>query len=121
MVVLINNDYFLWTTANNLEQRFQFGAAVPYGSTFLLVGGGGGTYRDTVHKYILSSDEWELMSDRLGTARETPAAMLVHLDMFPSCTGDADEMGHGGAKNSNKYNPDLDPTQSNAQDGWIKN
>ena len=40
----------------------------------------------TVHKYIPSNDTWELMSDSLSIARQTPAAMLVHLDMFPSCT-----------------------------------
>ena len=103
--------------ANNLEQRFQFGAAVPYGSTFLLVGGGGDDYRDTIHKYIASTDEWELMPERLSIGRETPAAMLVHLDMFPSCSGVADEKGPRGTKKSNKYNPDLDPTQSNAHEG----
>ena len=54
------------------------------------------------------------MPERLGIARETRAAMLVDLDMFPICSGDADEMGQGGTKKSTKYNPDLDPTQSNA-------
>ena len=42
----------------------------------------------------------------------------VRLDMFPSCTGDADEIGQGAisakTKRGKKYNPDLDPTQSNA-------
>ena len=100
----------LLEAANNLEQSFQFGAAVPYGATFLLIGG------DAIHKYIRSNDEWELMPERLSIARETRAAMIVRLDMFPSCTGDADEVGQGasGAKRGKKYNPDLDPTQSNA-------
>ena len=40
----------------------------------------------TVHKYIPSNDTWELMSDSLSIPRRKPAAMLVHLDMFPSCT-----------------------------------
>ena len=103
---------FTFGSANNLEQEFKFGAAVPYGATFLLVGG------DAIHKYIPSNDEWELMPERLSTARETRAAMVVRLDMFPSCTGDADEIGQGAigakTKRGKKYNPDLDPTQSNA-------
>ena len=54
------------------------------------------------------------MPERLSIGRETPAAMLVQFEMFPSCSGVADEKGPRGTKN--KYNPDLDPTQSNAHE-----
>ena len=110
-----NNNHFS-DTANNLEQQFYFGAAVPYGSTFLLVGGGPSSYRDAIHKYIPSNDEWEVMPERLSIAKETRAAMLVHLDMFPSCSADAEENNPGATKTITKYNPDLDPTQSNAHE-----
>ena len=72
-------------------------------------------YRDTVHKYIASDDSWELMLGRLSVGRETPAAMLVSLDAFPSCSGyAAQKRPHFGAKaNATAYNPDLDPNQSN--------
>ena len=100
---------------HDLERPFQFGAAVPYLSTFLLVGGG----RDTVHKYVSSDDTWEEMPGRLSAARETPAAMLVPLDMFPDCGGvAADEKKKGAAAKTSAavYDPDLDPTQSNAHE-----
>ena len=98
-----------------MDQAFGFGATVPYGLTFLLVGGEPSPFRDTIHKYIPSNDEWELMPERLGFAKGgVPAAMLVNLDMFPSCSGDADEEGHGDTKKITKYNPDLDPTGSSA-------
>ena len=101
--------------ANNLERPFQFGATVPYESTFLLIGGGT-PYRDTVHKYIPSDDSWELMPGRLSVGRETPAAMLVSLDALPSCSGDdaAEKKPRFGANaTATAYNPDLDPNQSN--------
>ena len=61
------------------------------------------------------------MPGRLSAARETPAAMLVPLDMFPDCGGvAADEKKKGAAAKKTSaaavYDPDLDPTQSNAHE-----
>ena len=54
--------------------------AVPYGSTFLIVGG------TAVYKYAPSSDTWKEMPERTSVARSQGiAAMLVDIDTFPSC------------------------------------
>ena len=71
-------DRHILRTANNLGHwAMERGTAVPYGSTFLLVGG------DRVYKYIPSSDTWEKILSNPSTMYGV--VMLVDLGTFPSC------------------------------------
>ncbi len=48
-------------------------ASVPYGSTFLLVGG-----NDKVYKFLPETEEWEEMPEMLSQSKFAVTAMLIH-------------------------------------------
>ena len=53
--------------------------AIPYGSTFLIVGSG------QIDKYVPSDNSWELITELFGSPVDRQATMIVNLEMFPSC------------------------------------
>ena len=53
--------------------------AIPYGSTFLIVGSG------QMDKYVPSDNSWELITELSGSPVDAQATMLVNLEDFPSC------------------------------------
>ena len=67
------------------EARYdiKYGTAVPFEDSFLVVGGYG---LDTIYKYEQETDTFELMESRLPYPVDGPIAILVDVDIFPSCT-----------------------------------
>ena len=61
-------------------------ASVPYGNTFLLVGG-----NDEVFRFIPETEEWEEMPEKLSQGRFGVTAMLIHPDDIDSHEGDIAE------------------------------
>ena len=66
------------------ETRYdlRYGTAVPFEDSFLVVGG---YDLDTIYKYEQETDTFELMESRLPYPVENPIAILVDVDIFPSC------------------------------------
>ena len=64
-------------------------ASVPYGNTFLLVGGNNAhTFEDSpfIYKFDLGSDTFKVVtSARLNRARRYTAAVWVDAQAFPDC------------------------------------
>ena len=54
-------------------------SAIPFGSTFLIVGSG------QIDKYVPSGNSWELITELFGSPVDRQATMIVNLEMFPSC------------------------------------
>ena len=65
-------------------------ASVPYGDTFLLVGGyndNSGDFLDTIYVFEPFSETFNLVPGvRLKTARRYPTAFFVDAMSFPECT-----------------------------------
>ncbi len=62
--------------------------AVPYGNSFLLVGGlerHGGPAVDAVYKFDPETENWILMPQRLNRPKHAVGAVLVRPDEFPAC------------------------------------
>ena len=64
-----------------MPEDIYYATVVPLDETFLLVGG----YSDTIYKYQKDNDTWTLMETRLPSAVRSPIAMMVDVDIFPSC------------------------------------
>ena len=60
---------------------------VPMEESFLLVGGYGCCPMDldTIYKYHKDNDSWALLEARLPSPAYRPIAILVDVDIFPSC------------------------------------
>jgi len=73
-----------WRIGNELpdDLRYYYGTIVQLEDSFLSVGG---SYEDTIYKYEKESDTFELLEARLPFPVEYPIAMLVDVDIFPSC------------------------------------
>ena len=56
---------------------------VPLEESFLLVGGYNSD--DSIYKYQKDNDTWTLLETRLPSAATNPIAMMVDVDIFPSC------------------------------------
>ncbi len=61
-------------------------ASVPYGNTFLLVGG-----NDEVFKFIPETEQWEEMPEKLSEGRFGVTAMLINLEDIASSDDDITE------------------------------
>ena len=61
---------------------------VPLDDTFLIVGGKGYSsydFSDRIYRYDQFNDSWTLLEARLPSAAQFPVAMMVDIDIFPSC------------------------------------
>lgn len=77
-----------WRTGNPFPDNGIFDATVvPLEESFLLVGGYDGypLTLDTIYKYNKDNDTWSLLETRLPSPAEKPIALLVDIDIFPSC------------------------------------
>ena len=77
-------------SGNSLPLPLQDTSVVPYGESFLLVGGchAGDNLRevtDTIYKYEVLSESWTLLDTRIPYKVVSPIALMVDLDIFPSC------------------------------------
>ena len=60
--------------------------SVPFGETFLLVGGmSNGANTDSILVYSPTGDSWNYVEGRLESGKNKTTAMLVQKSMFPSC------------------------------------
>ena len=68
------------------ELNYWDGTIVQFEDSFLCVGGRySSTSGDTIHKYEKESDTFELLEARLPFPVDYPIALLVDVDIFPSC------------------------------------
>ena len=63
---------------------------MPFEESFLLVGGysgiaGGHVMLDTIYKYQKGNDSWSLLETKMPSPARDPVAMMVDVDIFPSC------------------------------------
>lgn len=78
-------DTLQWTTLPLLPQPISLGASVPYGDSFLIVGGfiQGGAEK-TVYTFDPQLEDWILLPQKLQIGREQTAAFLVPDTFFPN-------------------------------------
>ena len=69
---------------------------VPYGESFLLVGGEVGYdvspisgRTDAIYQYEILDNSWTLLDAKLPFNRSVPVALMVDIDIFPSCSDGA--------------------------------
>ena len=68
------------------SDRWDAGMSVPFGNTFLIVGGeADGDISDRIIKYDVDNDDWIELPQTLTTARADGAAFLVP-DNYVTCT-----------------------------------
>ena len=63
-------------------------AVAQHEDTFYIVGGGGGYEGppfDTIYRYEISDESWQLMPNRMKYARFGATAMMVDSSIFPTC------------------------------------
>ena len=81
-------------TGNLLPQVLEEATVVPYGESFLLVGGeyfeNLAETTDTIYRYETLSDSWTLLDTRIPYNVSSPIALMVDIDIFPSCSDGAD-------------------------------
>ncbi len=58
--------------------------AVPYGDTFVLVGGHGDD-GERIYKFVPETEGWEVVPGRLDYPRSYVTAMFVDPESFPNC------------------------------------
>ena len=67
----------------SLPHTIENAASVPFGATFLIVGGmSEAKYLDTVYLYDTGKAAWALLDARLSEARVNAVAMLVDRTLF---------------------------------------
>ena len=78
--------------ANPFPMEFRTPAVVQHDETFYLVGGYtydyedvGPVYFDTIYRFEVSDDSWQLMPNRMKYARDVATAMMVKSSIFPTC------------------------------------
>jgi len=73
-----------------LPHHLSAATVVPLGETFLLVGGFiSDTFpqsTDTIYQYEKLSDSWTLLNTKIPYRSENPMALMVDIDIFPSCS-----------------------------------
>lgn len=61
-------------------------AVAQHDETFYVVGGyDSDSVLDTIYRYEVSSESWQLMPNRMKYARDVPTAMMVNSSIFPAC------------------------------------
>jgi len=78
-----------WREGTSLPLTLESTTVVPNGESFLLVGGyhidNLNENTDTIYKYEVLSGSWTLLDTRIPYNVTAPIAMMVDLDIFPSC------------------------------------
>lgn len=81
----LNLNTELWQPCTPMPDRITSAANVPYGDTFLIVGGGGDVAKaDFIYMFDVNTDDWVLLPQKLMFERTHFAAFLVP-DDFVSC------------------------------------
>ena len=70
-----------------MSYEITYAASVPYGDSFLLVGGEmcGGDYSDRIVQYEPVSETFAELDSRLSRPKSSVTAMLVNKSIFPEC------------------------------------
>lgn len=75
-------------SANPLPRTIAFATVVPFGDSFLLVGGQedaySETYLSTVYLYNPDKDSWTLLSAKMSEAKRNVIAMMADRNVFES-------------------------------------
>ncbi len=66
-----------WRAGRRLPQPLNSMASVPYGDTFLLVGGYSGRFLNTIYQYDPTTGDWILRPERLSGNRERVGAVIA--------------------------------------------
>ena len=73
-------------SANDFPGDISDADSVPFGETFLLVGGmSGGANSDFIFMYSPTNDSWNYVEGRLESGKNKTTAMLVQTSMFSNC------------------------------------
>ena len=76
-----------WRTAKHrLPSKNRGLTGVPYGQTFMVVGGDTGSYSDMILLYKPDTEGWETLGQRMTTGRYHVSATLVNSKSFKNCT-----------------------------------
>ena len=72
--------------SNALPTAMTTGAVVPFGDTFLIVGGhDGSSSLDTIYYYEVDTESWSELDATLSSASSQLEATVVDINNFPSC------------------------------------
>ena len=74
-----------WRRGQEFPSELGQGRSVPFGDTFLVVGGLSSSYHDTIYKYNIETEGWDLMPQRLKDTRDQLTAFFVP-DDYITCT-----------------------------------
>ena len=92
----LNNAIF--PPGNPLPLPLADATVVPFDETFLLVGGflsdDRPSYSDSIYKYEKQDDSWTLLDTKIPFRVSNPIALMVDIDIFPSCSGEVESSGH---------------------------
>ena len=81
-----DNRRHCFIAGNPHPQYIGYGTVVPLEESFLIVGGFHGLeYLDTIWRYEKDSDTWTRLEVILPGVVIAPIAMMVDIDIFPSC------------------------------------
>ena len=90
MSPVFHRDDFHVIPGNPLPHHLSAATVVPFGETFLLVGGFiSDTFpqsTDTIYQYEKLSDSWTLLNTKIPYRAENPMALMVDIDIFHSCS-----------------------------------
>merc|ERR1719188_2520091 len=76
-----------WRTAKHRLPSKNYGlTSVPYGRTFMVVGGYTGSYSDMILLYKPGTEGWETLGQRMTNGRNYVSATLVNSKSFKNCT-----------------------------------
>ena len=74
------------SASNALPKTMTTGAVVPYGNTFLVVGGHDGSDSlDSIYYYEVDTESWSELDATLSSPSNQLEATEVDISIFPSC------------------------------------
>lgn len=88
LVSFLNLENLIWIPQQSLPYDIHYGASVPYGDSFLIVGGysnGQFSYLDTIFYFNPETEIFELFDQTLSEPKDQMAAFLVP-DNFALCS-----------------------------------
>ena len=97
-IIIISYEQRNFSPGNPLPLPLADATVVPLDETFLLVGGflsdDYPSYSDSIYKYEKQDDSWTLLDTKIPFRVRNLIALMVDIDIFPSCSGEVESSGH---------------------------